>query len=206
MNRLLLSSALAVFVPLSGLAQELRFAVSFTAEASATPLDGRLLLMISNDPSREPRFQIADGPATQIAFGIDVNGLAPGTEVIFGGGVRGWPIDRIADIPPGRYRVQALLHKYETFHRADGHVVKLPMDRGEGQQWNRAPGNLLNDPVDVEIDPRKGGTIRVVMNETIAPIPDPPTTKYIKHVRIPIAVERMEKSAPEGADLTSWRY
>ncbi len=153
-------------------------------QGSATPLDGRLLLMISNDPSREPRFQIADGPATQIAFGIDVNGLAPGTEVIFGGGVRGWPIDSIADIPPGRYRVQALLHKYETFHRADGHVVKLPMDRGEGQQWNRAPGNLLNDPVDVEIYPRKGGTIRVVMNETISPIPDPPTTKYIKHVRI----------------------
>ena len=169
---------------LSGLAQEFRFAVSFTAETSATPLDGRLLLMISKDPGREPRFQIADGPATQIAFGIDVDGLAPGTEAIFDSGVRGWPIDSIDDIPPGRYRVQALLHKYETFSRADGHVVKLPMDRGEGQQWNRAPGNLLNDPVDVEIDPAKGATIRVVMDKTIPPIADPPTTKYIKHVRI----------------------
>ena len=184
MKRLSLACALALLVPLSGLAQELRFAVSFSARASATPLDGRLLLMLSNDPSREPRFQIADGPATQIAFGIDVDGLAPGEEAVFDGGVRGWPIDSIDDIPPGRYRVQALLHKYETFHRADGHVVKLPMDRGEGQQWNRAPGNLLNDPVDVEIDPAKGGTIRVVMDKTIPPIPDPPTAKYIKHVRI----------------------
>ena len=173
-----------LLVPLSGLAQEFRFAVSFTAETSATPLDGRLLLMISKDPGREPRFQIADGPATQIAFGIDVDGLAPGTEATFDSGVRGWPIDSIDDIPPGRYRVQALLHKYETFSRADGHVVKLPMDRGEGQQWNRAPGNLLNDPVDVEIDPAKGATIRVVMDKTIPPIADPPTTKYIKHVRI----------------------
>ena len=187
MKRRSLRSLLCTFVllvPLSGLAQEFRFAVSFTAETSATPLDGRLLLMISKDPGREPRFQIADGPATQIAFGIDVDGLAPGTEAIFDSGVRGWPIDSIDDIPPGRYRVQALLHKYETFPRADGHVVKLPMDRGEGQQWNRAPGNLLNDPVDVEIDPAKGGTIRVVMDKTIPPIADPPTTKYIKHVRI----------------------
>ncbi|TDI40966.1 MAG: hypothetical protein E2P02_15545 [Acidobacteria bacterium] len=187
MNRLSLRSLLCTFVlliPLSGLAQELRFAVSFTAEASATPLDGRLLLMISKDLSREPRFQIADGPATQIAFGIDVDSLAPGTDAIFDSSVSGWPIDSIDDIPPGRYRVQALLHKYETFTRADGHVVKLPMDRGEGQQWNRAPGNLLNEPIDVEIDPRKGGTIRVVMDETIPKIPDPPTTKYIKHVRI----------------------
>ncbi len=187
MKRRSLRSLLCTFVllvPLSGLAQEFRFAVSFTAETSATPLDGRLLLMISKDPGREPRFQIADGPATQIAFGIDVDGLAPGTEAIFDSGVRGWPIDSIDDIPPGRYRVQALLHKYETFSRADGHVVKLPMDRGEGQQWNRAPGNLLNDPVDVEIDPAKGATIRVVMDKTIPPIADPPTTKYIKHVRI----------------------
>ena len=47
------------------------------------------------------------------------------------------------DLPAGSYTVQAVLHKYETFHRSDGHVVKLPMDRGEGQQWSRAPGNRL---------------------------------------------------------------
>ena len=43
-------------------------------------------------------------------------------------------------MPAGDYFVQALLHRYETFHRADGHVVKLPMDRGEGQHWDLAPG------------------------------------------------------------------
>ena len=41
---------------------------------------------------------------------------------------------------PGEYYVQAVLHRYETFHRSDGHTVKLPMDRGEGQHWNLAPG------------------------------------------------------------------
>ena len=87
------------------------------------------------------RFQIGDGVDTQVVFGIDVNGLAPGAEAIVDASVLGYPIDSVADIPTGDYFVQALLHRYETFHRSDGHVVKLPMDRGEGQRWNRAPGN-----------------------------------------------------------------
>jgi hypothetical protein len=87
-------------------------------------------------------------------------------------------------IPAGKYRVQALLHKYETFHRADGHTVKLPMDRGEGQQWNRAPGNLYSTPKEFFIDPNKKETIKIVLNNEIPPIPKPKDTKYIKHVRI----------------------
>lgn len=184
MKRLMLFSGLLVLAPLPTVAQGIRFAVSFSEDQSADPLDGRLLLMISNDPSQEPRFQISDGPTTQLAFGIDVDRLVPGGEAIFDASVLGYPIDSLGDIPPGRYRVQALLHRYETFHRADGHVVKLPMDRGEGQQWNRAPGNLYNEPVEVEIVPAKEETVRIVMDRVIPPIPDPPTTKYIKHVRI----------------------
>jgi hypothetical protein len=48
--------------------------------------------------------------------------------------------------------VQALLHRYETSNAADGHTVKLPMDRGEGQQWSRAPGNLYSTPKQIRID------------------------------------------------------
>ncbi len=174
-----------VFCFLSAYASaSIRFAVSVSPERSHEPLDGRLLLMISNDPSKEPRFQIVDGPDTQVAFGIDVEGLAPGADAIFDDKVLGWPIDSLRDIPKGRYRVQALLHKYETFHRADGHVVKLPMDRGEGQQWNLAPGNLYNEPVEMEIDPAGNATLRVVLDKEIPPIPPAPETKYIKHIRI----------------------
>ncbi len=164
--------------------QELRFAVSFPAERSREPLDGRLLLLISNDPSNEPRFQILTGPKTQVVFGIDVEGLAPGKDAIVDGSSLGYPIKSLREIPKGRYRVQALLHRYETFHRKDGHVVKLPMDRGEGQQWNRAPGNLYSDPAEMAIDPAKGGTLRLTLDKEIPPIPDPPETKYIKHVKI----------------------
>ena len=161
-----------------------RFEIAFTSELSAEPLDGRLLLMISTDDGAEPRFQIADGPETQVAFGVDVEGLAPGQAATVDRSALGWPVDSVMDLPAGTYTVQALLHRYETFTRADGHTVKLPMDRGEGQQWNRAPGNLYSTPRQVDIDPARGGTFAITLDQAIPPIADPPETKYIKHERI----------------------
>jgi hypothetical protein len=161
-----------------------RFAVSFPATLVSQPLDGRLLLMLSNDDSAEPRLQILDGPNTQQAFGIDVEQWRPGVEAVIDAGVLGYPRESLTDVPPGTYTVQVLLHRYETFTRADGHTVKLPMDRGEGQQWNRAPGNLYSTPKRITIDPAKGDTIRLSLDALIPAIPDPPETKYIKHVRI----------------------
>ena len=45
----------AAMVARLGTAQELRFAVRYPAERAPGPLDGRLLLLISKDPSNEPR-------------------------------------------------------------------------------------------------------------------------------------------------------
>jgi hypothetical protein len=159
----------------------LSIAVSFEG---TEPLDGRIILMLANNDKSEPRFQIKDGPDTQLAFGIDIEGLKPGEEVIFDSHTFGYPIQSLADVPPGEYFVQALLHKYETFQRADGHIVKLPMDRGEGQQWNLAPGNLYNQPLKVQIDPAKKEKITLTLNQEIPPIAPPADTKYIKHIQI----------------------
>ncbi len=126
--------------------------INFPENHSTKPLDGRMLLLISNNNEKEPRFQIVDGPETQLAFGIDVEGLMPGEEVIFDSKVFGYPLKSISELDSGEYWAQGLFHLYETFHRADGHTVKLPMDRGEGQQWNLAPGNLYSTPQKVEIE------------------------------------------------------
>jgi hypothetical protein len=163
---------------------QLRFALSFPAVNNEGPLDGRVLLMLSTNDDNELRFQISDGPDTQLIFGIDVDNLAPGDEAIVDGEAFGYPIESISEIPAGDYWVQGLLHIYETFHRADGHVVKLPMDRGEGQHWNRAPGNLYSTPRMVSIDPSQGETVQILLDQKIPPIADPPTTKYIRHVKI----------------------
>ena len=161
-----------------------RFAVRVAPGLASGPLDGRLLLLVSKDESQEPRFQIEDGPKSQQAFGIDVDGWVPGTAAAFEPGVLGYPLESLGALPAGTYTVQALLHKYETFRRADGHTVKLPMDRGEGQQWNRAPGNLYSTPRQVTVDPGAASPVEITLDKTIPPIPDPPTTKYIRHERI----------------------
>src|SRR5450755_71429 len=169
----------------------LRFAVSFPKEVGSTPLAGRVLLIVSTDGSAEPRTQVGIGLATQQIFGIDVDALAPGKEALFDAAVLGYPLPSLAGIPKGTYFVQAVLHKYETFHRADGHTVSLPMDRGEGQHWNLAPGNLYSTPKKIDIDPARPGTISISLDKVIPPIPDPPNTKWVRHERI--RSERLSK-------------
>jgi Putative esterase len=161
-----------------------RFEISFPRSRSAEPLDGRLLVLISNDSTAEPRFQFSDGLGTQLAFGLDVDGLAPGAVAIVDSRVIGYPLERINDIPQGRYRVQAVLNRYETFHRADGHTVKLPPDMGEGQQWNRKPGNLYSFPEWVTLEPDEPLVFRISLDSIIPPIEPPRDTKYIRHERI----------------------
>jgi hypothetical protein len=161
-----------------------RFDVRFTAEQAPEPLDGRLLVLLSTDESKEPRFLINDTLKTQQVFGRDVEGWAPGQVATLDAGAVGYPLASLKDVRPGTYTVQALLHRYETFHRADGHVVKLPMDRGEGQQWAKAPGNLYSTPRTVTIDASGGAAVLLTLDKVIPPIPEPKDTRYIKHERI----------------------
>ena len=162
-----------------------RFEVSYPTDKGPGPFDGRVLVVISKDDSAEPRFQITGtGLKTQQIFGIDVAGLKAGARAAVGTDVLGFPVESLKDVPAGTYSVQAVLHKYETFHRADGHVVQLPMDRGEGQHWNTAPGNLYSTPRKVAFDPKSDATISLVLDQVIAPIPAPKDTKFIRHERI----------------------
>jgi hypothetical protein len=147
------------------------------------PLDGRLLLLFAKDADREPRFQVSQTSLSSAqVFGIDVDGLKPGDERSFDASVLGYPIESLSALPPGEYTVQALLHKYETFRLASGHTVKLPMDRGEGQQWNAAPGNIYSAPQRLQW--KGSGTARIELDKVIPPISQPADTKYVKHIRI----------------------
>jgi hypothetical protein len=162
----------------------LQIRVHFDPAQSKTPLDGRVLVMLSKDPAEEPRLQINDSPKTQQIFGVDVEGWKPGEDAVLDASTLGYPVESLTQVPAGKYRIQALLHKYETFHRADGHTVKLPMDRGEGMQWNKAPGNLYSRPREVTIDTKSDQPLSIALDQVIRPITPAPTTKYIKHETI----------------------
>ena len=164
--------------------KSVRISVSFSETANKNALDGRLLLMLSSDDTIEPRFQITPGLQVQPIFGVDVEAMSPGQTIVFDENVFGFPYESLVDLPAGEYNVQALLHTYETFNLSTGHTVKLPMDNGEGQQWNRSPGNLFSEPFKINIDENGIQNVEVVMNKVIAPITEPEDTKWIKHIKL----------------------
>jgi hypothetical protein len=182
------AAAVLVFSASSQNPRPLRFSVTLPALHVAAPLDGRLFVLLSTDPAAEPRFQINDSPNTQIIFGLDVEGWKPLSSATVDSSAFGWPVRSLTQLKPGEYYVQTLFHKYETFRRSDGHTVKLPMDRGEGQHWNRAPGNLYSKPVKLRLDPASSGDISLTLDQTIPPIPEPRDTRYIRHIKIQSAL------------------
>jgi hypothetical protein len=159
------------------------FSVTFSRSLSSQPLDGRLLLLLSTDSSAEPRFQIDDTPRSQMVFGLNVDGWNAGQTTLVDRTAYGYPIRSLNDVPPGEYTVQAVLNKYETFHRSDGKTIKLHPDMGEGQHWNISPGNLYSKATQITIG-RGGASINVELTEVIPPIKPPEDTKYIRHIRM----------------------
>jgi hypothetical protein len=153
----------------------LRFEISWPK-----PTDGHVVLVISSG-NGEPRTSVSEGLGTQQMFGVDVDNAR---SAVIDGATLGYPRETLAAIPAGDYTVQAVLNIYETFHRADGRTLKLPMDQGEGQHWNRKPGNLYSEPAKVHVDPSAHAPIKLELTKTIEAIQPPADTKYIKHVRI----------------------
>jgi len=174
----------------AAMASAMQFTVTFPQQRSARPLDGRLLILLSTDAAAEPRFQINDSSRTQLVFGIDVENWQPGATAIVDERASGYPIRKLSGLKPGEYSVQALLNRYETFHLADGRVLKLPPDKGEGQQWQSKPGNLYSQPVKVAVGPNNA-TVTLTLDQEIPPVEPPKDTKYVRHIRI--RSERLSK-------------
>lgn len=177
-------------------AGKVQFSIAVSPSRSQMPLDGRVLLILAatddkNSSPKEPREQISDALDTQQIFGIDVENWKPGEKAIVDARVLGYPVKSLDQVPAGTYLVQAVLHKYETFKRSDGYTVKLPMDRGEGQHWNLAPGNLMSKPTKITVEPTKETTFEIVLDQEIPPIQPAKDTTYIMHVKI--QSERLSK-------------
>jgi hypothetical protein len=182
-NRLALGLSLLVCLAAPSAITAQSFSVTFPKELSAQPLDGRLLLLLSTDPSDEPRNQIDDTPRSQMVFGLNVDSWQPARPAVIDAAAYGYPIRSLKDVPPGEYTVQVVLNKYETFHRSDGKTIKLHPDMGEGQHWNISPGNLYSKPQKIVIGPNSA-PVSLALTEVIPPIKPPADTKYIRHIRI----------------------
>ena len=164
-----------------------RFAISFGSNLSPTPLDGRVYVVLSTTNEPEPRDQILEVQIkSQQIFGVDVDSLTPGQNAIIADDALGYPTANFRDIPAGDYWVQAVLNKYTTFHRSDGHTVKLPMDEGEGQHWNSKPGNFYSVPEKIHFDPAAtvASPVQIHLTKIVPPIDPPKGTAWVKHIKI----------------------
>jgi len=167
-------------------ATRLRFELSFPASVRPEAADGRVFVILTRDGGSEPRLQFgkSGGQYRSVPFfGADVEALAPGRSAVVDDRSDGYPIERLADLPPGDYWVQGFLNLYTTFRRADGHVLKMHMDQWEGQSLAESPGNLHSAPQKMRLDPRSPQTVRISLDRKIPPIPVPADTEYVKHVR-----------------------
>jgi hypothetical protein len=162
------------------------FAISFPPTRSTTPLDGRVILLLATDASSEPRTQVdPDAPLkTPFIFGMTVDGLKPGQDAVLDDSAFGWPAAKISALKAGDYTVQAVLNRYETFHRGDGSTVKLPPDEGEGQNWAIKPGNLYSRPIRLHVDPAANAREKIVLDQVMPPIAAKPDTPFIRHITL----------------------
>ena len=160
-----------------------RVEVSFPSSVHATPITGRLILIVSRDSAREPRFRAGSYGGTQPFFGLDVSALAPGATATIDASTAGYPFT-LAQLPAGDYYVQAVMNVYTQFHRADGHVIWGHMDQWEGQHWNTSPGNLVSNVQRVHVDAANPINLKLSLSRVLPPVTVPADTKWVKHVKI----------------------
>ncbi|MFK7863332.1 MAG: hypothetical protein AB8B95_03795 [Pseudohongiellaceae bacterium] len=166
-----------------GQAQDnLEFSVSFNSDSVTQPQDGRLLVLLATHAEQEPRFLVNTSAQTQLMFGLNVESWTEGQEVQVDNSAVGFPIHELSEVPPGTYYAQALLNRYKDYNLASGITVSLPPDRGEGQRWNRKPGNLYSKPIKIEISATGENQFPLVLDQVIPEITPPQDSKYIKHI------------------------
>jgi hypothetical protein len=176
--------ALAGCVPPTPNRAGVRFALTFPGTAHAQPITGRVYVIISRDSDPEPRLEAGSFVQTVPFFGADVSELKPGAAAIIGDTTLGYPIAHLRDLPPGDYYVQGLLNVYTQVRRSDGKTIWVHWDQGEGQQFNRSPGNLYSAVQRIHLDPKAGYDVKLSLANAVPAIPPPVDTKWVKYVKI----------------------
>jgi len=182
-----------------------RFNVSFPPAMSADPLMGRLIVIVAPAAAgTEPRLQVNWNADAVPIFGMNVQEWKAGERRVVDRKAFEFPLQSIDDLPPGDYQVQAVLNRYERFELGDGRRLELAPDQGEGQRWNRKPGNLYSRPLPLKVSRKGAGRVAIVLDQKIPPVEafEKKETPYVRYLRI--RSERLSKFWGRDIFLAAW--
>lgn len=146
----------------------IRFDIRPAPTLESTNLAGRLVLVFAQTNSPEPVHQVGD-PSWNGPFlaGVDAVALSARRPVQVLDGATTFPGASLADLPPGRWWVQAVLMTNRDLRLLE------------------APGNLVSSPEWLDVDPRRPETRKLTLSRTLPPESLPPDTDRVKHLRFP---------------------
>ncbi len=134
---------------------------------AAWPRGGRLMVILAPRGTAEPRLGIGEtGMDAAPMLGRDVDGLEPGAVATLDGRSALFPFDRLEQLRPGTYAVQAVLHRNPDLDHAN------------------APGDLYGPVRTVRIDPAAGGVVGLELTRALPDESVPPDTDLVKHIKI----------------------
>src|SRR5688500_10408075 len=147
-----LTCAIHLIFAAVSLAAPVTFNVSFDESVRKGPATGRVVVYLIKEGASVGLVSPSDGPFwydPQPLYGTDVKNLRPGEPA---------PLDdmstafgpRPGELPPGKYRAQAVL----DIHHRDS-------------SWKREPGNLFSDVVSIEVMPDVEQTLAIPLKRTI---------------------------------------
>ena len=160
--------------------------VRLGATVAKEALDGRLLLLLSKDGGREPRFQVsATSLSSAQVFGVDVDGLKPGEERTFDATVLGYPLESLARAAAGRVHgagAAPQVRDRSGWPRATPSSCRWIGARASSGAARPATSIARRRKCDGTA--AGGAVIRLELDKVIPALTEPADTKYVKHVRI----------------------
>lgn len=132
------------------------------------PKDGRLHVIFSSSNEQEPRFYSA-WPTKDIEplFSQDLEGLTKGQRIIFDATTKGFPFASLADLPPGKWYVQAI-------YDADFLDSRI-----------NSPLNIYSEVVEYTHYGTRDQSLSLALNQRLPAESLPEDTRFLKFVKMP---------------------